>query len=64
MTTNGLRALTQTQAREIIALYHTGRYSQRELAKQFGVSQGTVSNIVTCRLYVVEQTPRLNGGKR
>jgi DNA-binding MarR family transcriptional regulator len=59
MTSNGLRALTEAKAAEMITLYNTGKYSQRELAKQFGVSQGTISNIVSCRLYVGVQNVRI-----
>lgn len=48
----GVRLLTQAQAAEVIKLYDAGNHTQRELARSFGVSQGTISNIVTQRFYV------------
>lgn len=59
MDIHGHRALTQAQAAEIVGLYDTGRHTQRELARLFGVSQGTISNIVTYRFYLSDRkSPR------
>ncbi|WP_152998348.1 hypothetical protein [Pantoea stewartii] len=38
--------LTEQAKREIYHFYHSGRYTQDQLATQYGVQQGTVSKIV------------------
>ena len=63
MSPTGLRALTQSHAKEILDLYNSGQYTQRELAARFGVSQGTISNIVSCRFYVMERKNPLKSDK-
>ena len=45
-------ALTDAQAGQIREVYARGGVSQRELARQFGVSQPSVSRIVSGRRYV------------
>lgn len=40
------RKLTDEQKNEIIRLYTTGAYSQRKLAKRFGVSRSAIQIIV------------------
>jgi len=37
--------LTEHDKKLLIADYHTNKYSQRELAKKYNVSLGTVSNL-------------------
>jgi hypothetical protein len=44
--THGCSKLTDTQVKEIRALYAVGNITYCELAKQFGVSRGLVSQIV------------------
>jgi predicted XRE-type DNA-binding protein len=43
---NGNAKLTEDIVREIRRLYATGEFSQRELARRFGVSQSVISRIV------------------
>lgn len=43
----GNARLTDADRQEIRGYYATGNYTQDQLAKQYQVSQGTVSNIVT-----------------
>jgi len=40
------QALTAEQAQEVRRLYSTGNYSQRQLAKEFGVSQAPIFNVI------------------
>lgn len=44
---NGNAKLTQADADNIRELYATGQYSQTQLAKQFGVVQGTIWKVIT-----------------
>ena len=37
--------LTENDKKLIVADYHTGKFSQRDLAKRFNVSLGTISNL-------------------
>jgi len=39
--------LTEIQVRQIREMYSAGHFLQRDIAKQFGIAQITVSNIVT-----------------
>jgi DNA-binding MarR family transcriptional regulator len=43
---NSHSKLTRDQVRRIRQLYSTGRYTQKELASQFGISSSTISQIV------------------
>ena len=45
--TNPMAKLFDDEAEEIRRLYKAGQYLQRELALLFGVSQPTISNIIT-----------------
>lgn len=48
---SGKRKLTDVQAREIRATADSGELTQRQVAAEFGVSPGTVSDIVTGRTW-------------
>lgn len=43
---NGKSKITKSQAMEIIRLYKTGKFSQKELGEQFGISQSHTSDII------------------
>lgn len=43
----GRPPLTNTQIREIQDAYAKGKLSQRQLARQYGVTQPTISRVVT-----------------
>jgi DNA-binding XRE family transcriptional regulator len=43
---NRQRKLSNIQINEIIDLYNTGNYFQREIAKMFGVSHQTISRVI------------------
>lgn len=46
---NSQAKLTEDIVREIRCLYATGTFTQIELARRFGVRQGTISEIVRCQ---------------
>lgn len=43
---HGLSKLTESQVKEIRSLYRTNKYSQRDIANKFNVSQYTIMSIV------------------
>lgn len=51
---NGPAKITEEQAKEILKLYNTGRYKQKELAEMFNLTQQTISDI-----YCRKSWPRL-----
>ncbi len=46
-----LAKLNSAQVKAIRQLYHVGRVSQSAIARQFNVSQPTISNIVAQKIY-------------
>lgn len=48
---NGLSKLTEVGVLEIRRLYETGKYTQKELGKMFGVNQSLISRIVLKKLW-------------
>jgi transposase-like protein len=55
---HGNARLTEEAVREIRQMYATGRHTQCELARRFGVSSGTVSNVVNRRFWAHVGPPR------
>lgn len=56
---NGGAKITDVERAEIRRLYATGRYTQRELGKQFGISQAQVQRIVNAPTWRVDpMTPK------
>lgn len=49
---NSNAALTNVQAAKIRRMYSTGDFSQRKLARMFGVSRPTIGDIVHMRRYI------------
>ena len=47
-----LAAFDDATVRKVIRMYGTGKYSQRELAVEFDVSQKTILNIVNGKTYI------------
>lgn len=54
---NKLAKFTNEQAAGIRSLYQTGDFTQRELAKEFGVCQATIRDIVNKRSYIDVDNP-------
>lgn len=47
-----MRKLNEEQVRVIFQAYHDGYYTQREIAKAFGIAQTTVSAVIQKRVWV------------
>lgn len=49
LPTHGNAKLTEEEKRQIRGLYSTGLYTQEQLARQYGVTQPTISDVVNGR---------------
>lgn len=55
MQTTNTSKLAPEQALEVRRLYAEGKHSQNKLARLFGVSQATISNVVLNKTYKEEK---------